>query len=166
MRDWYFGIDHWAIREWSAGNVAPPPIPDKTRSNRMKPIWSLAAAGVSRDITDDRSILPPKNHLPPKRSANQPAGIYSTTSAQTSRHNTCIACEVKIATTKRVTWSRDPRFWPCRAGSTSPPGCWTDWSFSSVIVFGIFEFLANCKIAGPVIPPFQTSIPFGLVELN
>jgi len=37
-------------------------------------MWILAAAGVSRDTTDDRSMLPPTNHLPPKRSAAKPPG--------------------------------------------------------------------------------------------
>ena len=50
-----------------------------TRSAIKTPTWILAAAGVSRDTTDDRSAQPPYNHLLPKRSAAQPPGIYKQT---------------------------------------------------------------------------------------
>jgi len=39
-------------------------------------MWIIAAAGVTREISDDRSIPPPYNHFPPNRSASQPPGIY------------------------------------------------------------------------------------------
>jgi len=61
------------------GIIAPSPSPDKTRSAIKTPMWIRAAAGLSRDTTDDRSALPPYNHLPPKRSAAQPPGIYKQT---------------------------------------------------------------------------------------
>ena len=59
--------------------MKPSPRPDKMRSAITRPIWILAAAGVSRDTTDDRSIPPPYSHFPPNRSANQPPGIYKQT---------------------------------------------------------------------------------------
>ena len=40
-------------------------------------MWILAAAGVRRATSDDTSMLPPYNHLPPKRSAAQPPGTYT-----------------------------------------------------------------------------------------
>jgi len=53
------------------------PSPDRARSDIRRPMWSRAATGVSMDITDDRSRAPPKNHLPPKRSAAKPPGTYT-----------------------------------------------------------------------------------------
>ena len=74
-RDRYLGVDQRAIREWIAGSWEPSPSPDKTRSSVKRTMWVRAAEGVSRATTDDRSIQPPNNHLPPKRSASQPPGI-------------------------------------------------------------------------------------------
>jgi len=59
------GTDHRAISEWMAGSITPSPSPDKNRSTIRKAMLILAAEGVSRATTDDRSMQPPNNHLPP-----------------------------------------------------------------------------------------------------
>jgi len=100
----YCGIDHRAISAWMAGSITPSPSPDKTRSVIKTPMWILAATGVSRDTTDDRSMQPPNNHLPPKRSAAKPPGTYK----HTRRKLFDYSCTVKCLIIQRFIMSNSP----------------------------------------------------------